>query len=116
MAAGIGSMNVFYQRYSETAGIITAPQPGFAVSDYADAGFGWSRYRYYNFNGDYVRYSETAGIPTAAALPYQRYVAVYDAQGQFTGNISTTPGVYRRHDLANVGYITAGNDIPNIEP
>jgi len=91
MAAGIGSMNFFYQRYSETAGIPTA-QPASCISTYVDAGFGWSRFQYRNFNEDYAKYSDTAGI------------------------ITTQPAPYLRHDANNVGYITAGNQIPNVEP
>ena len=112
MAAGIGSMNFFYQRYSETAGIPTA-QPASGISTYVDAGFGWSRFQYRNFNLDYEKYSDTAGILTAQP---PRNGTGYVRYSDTAGIITTQPAPYLRHDANNVGYITAGNQIPNIEP
>lgn len=93
MAAGIGSMNFYYERYSDTPGISTT-QPLFNL-DNTDPGLGWSNYNYKNFNegytrhgetpgddsvpqpakngGDYVRYSDTPGVRAPDPQPYQRY-------------------------------------------
>ena len=105
MAAGIGSMNVYYQRYSDTAGIITSPQPGVTTSEYIDAGFGWSRFRYFDFNQQYRRILDNGSVGVVSA--YVRHT-----QDNQIGIVSS----YVRHDAANVGYVTAGNDIPNVEP
>ena len=112
MAAGIGSMNFFYQRYSETAGIPTA-QPASGISTYVDAGFGWSRFQYRNFNEDYEKYSDTAGIRTTQPL---RNGGGYVRYSDTAGIITSQPVPYLRHDDNNVGYVTSGNLIPNIEP
>ena len=112
MAAGIGSMNFYYQRYSETAGIPTA-QPASGISTYIDAGFGWSRYQYRNFNLGYIKYSDTAGIPTTQP---PRNGSGYVRYSETAGIITAQPLSYVRHDAANVGYVTAGNNVPNFEP
>lgn len=111
MAAGIGSMNFYYQRYSETAGIPTA-QPASGISTYIDAGFGWSRYQYRNFNLGYIKYSDTAGIPTTQP---PRNGSGYVRYSETAGIITAQPLSYVRHDAANVGYATIGNNVPNFE-
>ncbi len=97
MAAGIGSMNFWYERYSLTPGISTT-QPGVTTSSWVDPGEGWSRYRYKDFNGDYERYTETPGVPAPPPAPYQRHVAVYDADGNVIANNPVTPATYQRYD------------------
>ena len=106
MAAGIGSMNWYYQRYSDTAGIITG-QPGFTTSSWVDPGWGWDKFRYQNQNGQYVRHDENNN-PTGIPSSYVRH----DENNNPVGVISS----YLRHDSDNVGYATEGGDIPNFDP
>jgi len=105
MAAGIGSMNVFYTRYSDAAGIAATVQPGFAVSDYADPGWGWDRFRYYQFNADYVRILDNGSVGVVSS--YVRHNE---------NNQPVSVSSYFRYDSANVGYSTRGTNIPNIQP
>ena len=89
MAAGIGSMNFYYQRYSDTPGIST-DQPSFVV-DNTDPGNGWSNYNYKNFNDGYIRYSDTPGITTTPPASYQRY-------SDTPGITTAQPAPYQRYD------------------
>ena len=100
MAAGIGSMNWWYVRH-DPAGVVSTTQPGFTTSSWEDPGFGWSKWRYQNQNGDYIRQS---GIVSA----YVRH----DENNQPVGVISA----YRRYDMDNVAFSTAGPNIPNTGP
>ena len=94
--AGIGSMNVFYQRHDENNNPI--PNPA-STADNSDPGEGWSNLSYLNFNDDYVRYDE-AGNVAPAPEPYQRH----DENNQ---PIASAP--YVRHDEDN-------NPVPNPPP
>ena len=69
MAAGIGSMNVYYQRHDENNNPIANPA---STADNSDPGEGWSNLNYLDFNADYVRYSDTPGITTTPPAPYVR--------------------------------------------
>lgn len=69
MAAGIGSMNVYYQRHDENNIPIANPA---STADNSDPGEGWSNFNYLDFNGDYVRYDENNNI-APAPQPYQRH-------------------------------------------
>ena len=106
MAAGIGSMNFWYERYSLTPGISTV-QPGVTTSSWVDPGEGWSRYRYKDFNGDYERYTETPGVPAPEPEAYQRHDI---------DNNPVTPASYVRYDINNVIVPDPGNDVPNDGP
>lgn len=96
MAAGIGSMNFFYQRSDENNNPITNPS---STDDNSDPGEGWSNLNYLDFNGDYVRYDENNNVaPTPQA--YQRH----DENNQPISSAS-----YIRHDEDN-------NPVPNPPP
>lgn len=105
MAAGIGSMNWWYERYSDTAGILTTQPSDTNSSAWIDPGFGWSKWRYYNFNADYVRHDENNNVGIVSG--YVRH----DENNQ---PIGVSP--YVRHDIANVAFSTAGPNIPNTGP
>ena len=100
MAAGIGSMNWYYERFSDTAGITTTQPSKLNVSNYVDAGEGWSRYRYINFNDDYVK-NGGSGIVSA----YVRH----DDDNNPVGFVSA----YRRSDDDCNPVPDPGNNVPN---
>lgn len=100
MAAGIGSMNWYYERFSDTAGISTDQPTKTNISAWEDPGNGWSKWRYYNFNADYVR---QVGVVSA----YVRH--------DENNNVAIVSS-YVRHDLNNVAFSTVGPDIPNTGP
>ena len=94
--AGIGSMNVFYQRSDEDNNPI--PNPA-STADNSDPGDGWSNLNYLNFDGGYVRHDENNQV-APAPQPYQRR----DENNQL---IASDP--YVRHDEDN-------NPVPNPPP
>jgi len=82
--------NWLYERYSETAGIITSPQPAFNPVS-SDPGEGWTNFSYKDFNGDYQARDEDNQPFTPD--PYQ----AHDENNQ-----PFTPATYVRYDENNV--------------
>ena len=110
MAAGIGSMNFYYQRHDDDNSNPVQPPN---AQDATDPGFGWSNLNYRNFNRGYIRYGDVPGssVPQPAfdGGDYVRYEDV-------PGSPAPQPAPYLRHDNANVGYSTNPPPIPNQEP
>lgn len=103
MAAGIGSMNWWYRRNND---IDTNVLPPNNVSAYIDAGEGWSRYRYRNFDASYQRTLDNGSVGVVSA--YVRH----DENNQPVG----VGSAYVRYDENNVIVPNPGNNVPNDGP
>jgi len=105
MAAGIGSMNWWYRRNND---IDTNVLPPNNVSAYIDAGEGWSRYQYRNFNAAYQRFDDDGNNITGSIQPYERHNEANQPVG--------VGSAYVRYDENNVIVPNPGNNVPNDGP
>ncbi len=88
-AAGIGSMNFYYQRSDEDNNPIANPA---STDNDSDPGEGWSNLNFLDFNAGYVRYDVNNNV-APAPQPYQRH-------DENNNPIATPP--YVRYDEDNI--------------